>query len=236
MRKLREDNTLLSTSSPVLPVICYTTQKGVEDRTMQYNEQIRQYLEYCKFRKELDANTLKAYRIDLRQFFEYTEENIPQRDRIEEYITDLHKLYKQKTIKRKIASVKAYYAYLEEREIIDDNPFRKIKVRFKETVILPRIIFREEIECLLNYMYAHINESSGETYKSWLRDTAVIETFFATGARVYEISNITSGNIDLSTGLIRIMGKGGTERIFFCQQPRLQIYRTVHAADAEEIQ
>lgn len=204
---------------------------------MQYNEQIRQYLEYCKFRKELDANTLKAYRIDLRQFFEYTEENIPQRDRIEEYITDLHKLYKQKTIKRKIASVKAYYAYLEEREIIDDNPFRKIKVRFKETVILPRIIPREEIECLLNYMYAHINESSGETYKSWLRDTAVIETFFATGARVYEISNITSGNIDLSTGLIRIMGKGGKERyIQIVSEDILNILKKYYTDNAEAVE
>ena len=51
---------------------------------------------------------------------------------------ELHKKYKQKTIKRKIASIKAYYNYLEECEIIDDNPFRKIKVKFKETTILPK--------------------------------------------------------------------------------------------------
>ena len=58
-------------------------------------------------------------------------------------------------MKRKLASVKAFYNYLEEEELIEENPFRKIKVKFKEAVVLPRIIPREEIESLLNYMYNH---------------------------------------------------------------------------------
>lgn len=179
---------------------------------MSIKTETDRYLEYCRFRKELDGNTLKAYRIDLRQFFEYAREEAPGREKIEAYITELHKKYKQKTVKRKIASLKAYYNYLEEQEIIGENPFRKIKVRFKEAVILPRIIPREEIERLLNYMYKNQNRNSESAYKCWLRDTAVIETFFATGARVYEVSNIRADNVNLNTGLIRIMGKGGKER------------------------
>ena len=93
--------------------MCYTTEKGVEDKSMCYKEQVKKYLEYCEFRKELDWNTLKAYRIDLKQFFEYVQEDMPEKNKIEEYITELHKQYKQKTIKRKIASIKAYYNYLE---------------------------------------------------------------------------------------------------------------------------
>ena len=139
-------------------------------------------------------------------------EDIPGKEKIEDYITELHKKFKQKTVKRKIASVKAYYNYLVEKEIINDTPFRKIKVKFKETMILPRIIPREEIEQLLNYMYAQEKKSNVKTYKYWLRDIAVIETLFATGARVYEISNIREDNVNLNTGLIRIMGKGGKER------------------------
>ena len=73
---------------------------------MNYTEQVGKYLEYCEFRKELDWNTLKAYSIDLKQFFEYTMEDIPGKEKIEGYITELHKKFKQKTIKRKIASVK----------------------------------------------------------------------------------------------------------------------------------
>lgn len=180
---------------------------------MNYNEQVKKYLEYCEFRKELDWNTLKAYRIDLKQFFEFTQEDMPEKNKIEDYITELHKKYKQKTIKRKIASIKAYYNYLEECEIIEDSPFRKIKVKFKETIILPKIIPREEIESLLNYMYSceHRNDKE-KMYKYWLRDISVIETLFATGARVYEVSNIKLDCINLNTGLIKIMGKGGKER------------------------
>ena len=179
---------------------------------MDYKEQVKKYLEYCEYRKELDWNTLKAYRIDLRQFFEFTQENVPEKSKIEDYIVELHKKYKQKTIKRKIASIKAYYNYLEECEIIDDSPFRKIKVKFKEAAILPKIIPREEIETLLNYMHSCKKISKDNTYKYWLRDIAVIETLFATGARVYEISNIRLDCINLNTGLIKIMGKGSKER------------------------
>lgn len=65
----------------------------------------------------------------------------------------------------------------------------RIKVKFKEDVMLPRIISREDIEHLLNYMHTCFKEC-GEEERFWLRDAAVVETFFATGARVYEISNI----------------------------------------------
>lgn len=192
--------------------MCYTTKKDVEDKNMNQKEQVKKYLEYCEFRKELDWNTLKAYRIDLRQFFEYIQEDMQDKDKIEDYITELHKKYKPKTIRRKIASVKAYYNYLEELDLIHDNPFRKIKVKFKESIILPRIIPREEIEQLLNYLYAHEDKRNQKAYRYWLRDTAVIETFFATGARVYEISNIKADCVNLNTGLIKIMGKGKKER------------------------
>ena len=101
---------------------------------------------------------------------------------------------------------------MEEEEIIAENPLRKIKVKFKETVILPRTIPREEIEQILNYMYKCLNASDKSAYKFRLRDIAVVETFFATGARVYEISNIREDSINLNTGLIRLMGKGGKER------------------------
>lgn len=185
---------------------------------MKTQEEVSNYLEYCKFRKELDEKTLKAYRIDLRQYFEFFDGKEPEKIGIEKYITDLHKKYKQKTIKRKIASIKAFYNYLEEEELIAESPFRKIKVKFKETIVLPRIIPREEIEKLLNCMYSYSQGTEMED-KYLLRDLAVVEVFFATGARVYEISNIKAECIDLTTGLIRFMGKGGKERYVQIGEP-----------------
>lgn len=204
---------------------------------MNYTEQVKSYLEYCEFRKELDGNTLKAYRIDLRQFFEYVQTDSPDKAELEAYITDLHKKYKQKTVKRKIASLKAYYNYLEEQEIIEGNPFRRIKVKFKEAQILPRIIPREEIEQLLNYLYTLEDRKNEKIYKFWLRDTAVIETLFATGARVCEISNIKADSVNLNTGLIKIMGKGGRERyIQVASKEILAILQKYYDRNSEAIQ
>lgn len=179
---------------------------------MNIQQTISSYLDYCKFRKELDEKTLKAYRIDLQQYFAFVACETPPKSKIEEYITELHKCYKQKTVKRKIASVKAFYSYLEEFELISESPFRKIRGNFKETLVLPRIIPRAEIEQLLNYMYAAQSSETIGNRKYWLRDIAVVEIFFATGARVYEISNIRLENINLCSGLICFMGKGGKER------------------------
>ena len=203
---------------------------------MNLQEKVKPYLEYCTYRKELDAKTVKAYRIDLTQFFSYVQSTEPEKETIEQYITELHKKYKQKTIKRKIASIKAFYSYLEEEELVEQNPFRKIKVKFKETIILPRIIPREEIEQLLNYIYASLSSLSGIQYKHSLRDAAVIEVFFATGARVYEISNIRVENINLNSCLIRIMGKGRKERyIQISNTAVLDILRKYYEENEPEI-
>lgn len=203
---------------------------------MNLQDKVKPYLEYCTYRKELDTKTIKAYRIDLTQFFSYVHSNEPEKETIEQYITELHKKYKQKTIKRKIASIKAFYSYLEEEELVEQNPFRKIKVKFKETIILPRIIPREEIEQLLNYIYASISSLSGIQYKHTLRDASVIEVFFATGARVYEISNIRAENINLNSGLIRIMGKGRKERyIQISNTAVLDILRKYYEENEPEI-
>lgn len=189
---------------------------------MKLTDQVIPYLEFCKYRKKLDQKTVKAYRIDLNQFFIYLNQKEPDKLLIESYITHLHKKFKPKTVKRKLASIKAFYNYLEEEEILEyDNPFRKIKVKFKEASTLPRIIPRETIEQLLNYMYAQKGQTEKKCQKQIIRDLSVVEVFFATGARVYEISNLRYDSIDLNSGSIRIMGKGKKERYIQIGEPSI---------------
>ena len=114
-------------------------------------------------------------------------------------------------MKRKIASIKAFYKYLEEEELLEgSNPFAKIRVKFKEAESLPRIISRNDIEKLLNYMYTKMNDP--ELGSALERDLSIVEMFFATGARVYEISNLKVQDVDLDNGIIKIFGKGSKER------------------------
>lgn len=202
---------------------------------MNLRVEVIEYLEYCTFRKSLSKNTMKAYRIDLRQFLEFVAGTTePGKRQIEAYITDLHKQYQQRTIKRKLASIKAFYTYLEEEERIRENPFRKIRIKFKEKKTLPRIIPRKEIEQMLRSMYR--TKPEGARRKTWLRDLSVVELCFATGARVGEISRIGAGNVNLDTGVIRIMGKGGRERdIHIGSESVLSLLRTYYEANREAI-
>lgn len=211
------------------------SKNAVRRIEMKLKEMLQDYLEYCQYRKELDNKTVKAYRIDLRQYFEFVGECDLDKNWIERYITNLHKNFRQKTVKRKIASVKAFYNFLEDEELIQENPFRKIKVKFKETSELPKIIPREEIEQLLQSMYTDLKIRKKKE-KSILRDIAVVETLFATGARVSEISNIKKENINLNTGVIRIMGKGGKERyILIGERSVLELLKRYYEQNYENI-
>ena len=203
--------------------------------TMNMIKEMEQYLEFCKYRKELNRNTLKAYRIDLEQYLSFIKKDFLLKARIGEYITELHKKYKQKTVKRKIASIKAFYRYLEEEERLEgSNPFTKIRVKFKETESLPRIIPRNDIERLLNYMYDVMKQSGQEA--TIYRDLSVIEMFFATGARVYEISNLKIQDIDLDNGIIKLFGKGSKERYVQIGSPEvLEVVKEYYRLNQQEI-
>ena len=202
---------------------------------MNMIKEMEQYLEFCKYRKELNRNTLKAYRIDLEQYLSFIKKDFLLKARIEEYITELHKKYKQKTVKRKIASIKAFYRYLEEEERLEgSNPFTKIRVKFKEIESLPRIIPRNDIERLLNYMYDVMKQSGQEA--TIYRDLSVIEMFFATGARVYEISNLKIQDIDLDNGIIKLFGKGSKERYVQIGSPEvLELVKEYYRLNQQKI-
>ena len=181
---------------------------------MLLKEEINKYLNYCKFQKELNDKTIKAYKADLEQFITVIGENNPDKEVLNAYLVYLHRMYKQKTVKRKIASVKALFHYLEEEELIEINPFHKVKTKFREEVILPKIIPRDIIEQLLNHLY---KERSIKEYSEWrkkiiLRDIAVVETLFSTGLRISELCHLQNKYVDLKNGVLCIQGKGGKER------------------------
>lgn len=180
---------------------------------MNKNE-IETYLNYCKNQKNLNAKTVRAYGIDLHQFEMYLNDHNLSIDKkgIENYFSYLHANYKQKTVKRKIASLKAFFNYLEFEEKIDINPMHKIRSKFKEETVLPRLISRENIENLLSYLY-HLNCQTEFQKKQKLRDIAIIELLFATGIRISELCNIRINDTDLEEGILRIRGKGAKERI-----------------------
>lgn len=181
-----------------------------------FQRQIEDYLEYCQYQKRLDKKTLKAYRIDLKQFnnavLSYDLCEITPAV-LEQFIAELHKKYKPKTVKRKIASLKAVFHYFEYREMIDRNPFNKIQVKFREPVTLPKTIPIHTVEKFLTTIYKEHAEAVTDYQKhTTLRDIAVIELLFATGMRISELCSLKATDIDLLEKNVLIYGKGSKER------------------------
>ena len=178
---------------------------------------ISNYLEYCKTQKRLDEKTLKAYIIDLKQFstlISCKEITMITTNTLETHIAQLHQQYKPKTVKRKIASLKAFFHYLEYKDIIEHNPFNKIQVRFREPVILPKTIPLHTIETFLSIIYRQrYNAKTDYQKRNALRDAAIIELLFATGMRISELCALKNNDVNLFDGTILIHGKGDKERL-----------------------
>ncbi len=139
------------------------------------------------------------------------------KEKIKDYIQNLYiQEFKAKTIKRKIAVLKALFSYLEFEEIILVSPFRKMRVAIKEPKNLPKTIQLREIKKVLKYLYRQKEQFEDKniySYKALVRDIGIIEILFTTGIRVSEVCNIKRENINLQTGIIKIQGKGNKERV-----------------------
>lgn len=191
---------------------------------MTLKEAIEQFLSHCRYEKNLSPKTLKAYSIDLRQVSDFLAANLPssQLEAIDKvalrlYIKGLFNGLAEKSVKRKVASLKALFHFLEREDLIAVNPFRKMDVRIKETKRLPRSLSLPDLKRLFHHLY----QTKGATpsalahHRLIVRDIAVLETLFATGARVAEVCHLRLDDVDLAQGRVRILGKGARERLLY---------------------
>ncbi|MGE4515228.1 MAG: tyrosine-type recombinase/integrase [Arcobacteraceae bacterium] len=188
---------------------------------MEMDKLLKEFLLHCKFEKNLNPKTLSAYTIDIEQFkmfknIKIMDINDVNKDILKEYIQYLYiRELKPKSIKRKLATLKAFFTYLEFEEIILVSPFRKMRVSIKEHKTLPKTIEIQNIRKLFKYLYkikSNFHDMDRYSYKALVRDISVLELLFATGLRVSEVSNIKYSDINLSTGNLKVLGKGGKER------------------------
>lgn len=182
-----------------------------------YNKIINDYLDYCLNQKRLNPQTIRAYSTDLKQF----ENNIASMEPsdvtaeiLEMYVRSLHLKFKPRTVKRKIASIKAFFQYLDHHKIISSNPWTHIQSKFREPATLPRIIPLDVVQKILISVYKQITDGkTAYRRRNAIRDAAICELLFATGIRIFELCNLTPRDVDLHEDTIFIHGKGNKERI-----------------------
>ena len=202
---------------------------------------IAQYLSYCKYEKGLDSKTQKAYKTDLLQFADYIIDRGSElsKDNLQAYLTELHRRYKIKSIKRKLASLKTFFNYLEYEDILLDNPLNRMRIKLHEPFLLPRTIPLETVDMILQCAYKQKQSSCGTPcqMRTSLRDIAVLELLFATGVRVSELCFLRKDSINLSSGEIRIYGKGAKERLIqIGNNDVLSALSSYYSASSEDIE
>lgn len=183
------------------------------------SELISQYLESDAQEKKLSPHTIKAYRIDLYQFLSFVHGKSVDKELLSQYIKYLNSHFAPRTVKRKIASVRAFYQELELGDQIASNPFQKLRIRIHTPKQLPRTIPEHIVRELLSEAY-HIYSSD---IPLALRDIVVLELLFSTGVRVSELCKLTEQTFLLNEQSLQLIirGKGDKERILELSSPEL---------------
>lgn len=153
------------------------------------------FINYLQATKNLSEKTLKAYKSDLKQFFEYEKTVLrPDICAFISYLSGQLKL-KDTSIRRKIITLKNFYNYLFDYEIIDTSPFRKLKFRFKQEKKLPKTLTVNEISKILKCFEIDPSTLSAFSQKEYVRDSALIDLLISTGIRIGEAAAITLDDI-----------------------------------------
>jgi integrase/recombinase XerD len=157
---------------------------------------------------------------------------------LKEYLEEISPL-KPKSIKRKIATIKAMFNYLEFEDRITVSPFRKMRIKIKESKVLPKTLDLNEMQGIFKSAYqskGEVKDRSVYQYHEALRNIVVVELLFATGARVSEVADIKKDSIDLITGDVILKGKGDKERIIqICNKETLLALRVYYKVFHERI-
>lgn len=181
-----------------------------------FDELKNEFLHVCEFSRRLDHKTIRAYKTDLLQFQTFLQSSdlsFLEKDNISSYLESLHQNYAPASVKRKIATLKAFYHYLERKEYTE-NPFHKLDVTFREPQKLPRYIPLHVVQELIDIICQEQTTAKSDFHKNQaLKGLAVIELLFSTGIRISELCCLPAASIDLQACEMKIYGKGSKERL-----------------------
>lgn len=173
------------------------------------NEILEDYLHYLKVEKGLSINTQTNYRRDLLCYDSFLKEHhyhyeTVTRQEIIEFLHHYQETHASNSMNRMISSLRQFYFFLRQNEMIQENPMQTIDSP-KKMKTLPDVLSLEEVERLI--------ETPDISKPLGLRDRAMLETMYATGLRVSEVIHLKQSELHLPMGLIQTIGKGNKERI-----------------------
>ena len=202
---------------------------------MSVRDQLQSFLEYLGLNRNASRHTLLAYRSDLSQYLTFLEEWAGQREvgpadlSHQSVRAFLGELYRRGTAgsssARKLAAIRSFARYLRREGLLDNDPGGLISApRIARKI--PAHLDVEEMRALL--------DAPDHTTPLGRRDRAILELFYASGLRLSELVGLDLENVNLSGRLVRVLGKGGKERIVPFTRTAAGVIRT-YLRDREDL-
>lgn len=188
------------------------------------------FIDYLHFEKRYSEHTLIAYENDLKQFIEFAEIQSIQEfsslssSFIRSWIVELiEKGVANKSVNRKLASLRSWYKWLRKEGLVSHNPLNKLKGP-KSEKRLPSFAKESEMstEHLDHYFSADFDGQ---------RDALMVEIFYQTGIRLSELIHLLDS--DTQSGAIKVLGKRNKERIIPINSllyEKIEAYRSIRNA------
>jgi len=194
---------------------------------------LEQFLTYLRMARSASSYTVKNYGNDIGQFLDYcgaqgvsSPEQV-DRPLLRNYLAELGAAgYVKASIARRVAELRSFGDFLVREEVLARNPFRVVSAP-RVPKRLPQYLTVAEVEALL--------AAPDTSTPLGLRNRAIIEVLYAAGLRVSELVGLDVTDVDLAQAQVRVVGKGGKERIGLMGRPAVHAVRVYLRAGRPEL-
>lgn len=167
------------------------------------------FLDFCRVEKGLSANTLSAYTSDLERFTRFARDRegsrLPETEGLRRYTDSLYQAgLKSRSIARHLVTLRNFYSFLLREGVIETDPTAALVIP-RQWKTLPKFLNHEEIN--------RLTEAPDPNRPTDLRNRAMLELAYAAGLRVSELCQLEVSDLNSELGVVRVMGKGGKQRL-----------------------
>ena len=196
-----------------------SNSRGEESASERCASLLDGYLESLRVEQGASDHTVRSYRADLEAFLRWCDRHgvnplVATYRELRGYLGDMDAArYERTTVNRRLSSLRSFYGWMYVVGAIDSDP-ASVMSGPKQGRHLPHVLKRDDMERLLCVHSARdFAGNPREQLPVDLRDQAILEVLYASGARISEVAGLKLGDVDLSSRLVRLFGKGSKERI-----------------------
>lgn len=179
---------------------------------MHFEAELKRYLQFVKLEKGLSENSVTSYTNDLRRYLKFLGQDLRIKDlggvtlnHIEQYLEELSAMdLSVSSVARNISSIRSFHEFAVVEKLAEANPAELIELP-KKAQKLPEVLNPTEVGRIL--------DTPNRETDTGIRNAAILETLYATGMRVSELTNLELHNLVFEIGFIRVIGKGNKERL-----------------------